>query len=274
MSAPWKSIILQQLPYKKVSRYFDQSLDCQEKLISEIRAVQHLLSGKYMEAFLRGFFRDAVVFDDELMSYYLRCSADFPTHSTLHFALDKLEYLSIQSSSNFVENGTTGATVWDASVALSEYILENRMIFKGKRVLELGSGTGMAGLVASKCETDRVVLSDLAFVLEKFTRKNANGNVDLLELDWRYPEGLEDRKFDIAIAADVIFDPEVVPCLVDLLYTLKDCAIIIAQKVRNPDTFSLFLSILTKKKINFTINDAKDPTMFFYEPDSIKFVTF
>ena len=35
------------------------------------------------------------------------------------------------------------------AVVLSEYMFENSDLVKGKRVLELGAGTGLAGLVAA-----------------------------------------------------------------------------------------------------------------------------
>ncbi|XP_067948497.1 protein N-lysine methyltransferase METTL21A-like [Watersipora subatra] len=48
---------------------------------------------------------------------------------------------------NWAHDGVAGI-VWDAAVVMCEYIVSNTEFFKGKNVLELGAGTGLAGLCA------------------------------------------------------------------------------------------------------------------------------
>lgn len=43
----------------------------------------------------------------------------------------------------------SGCMIWDASVVLARFIFHNKEIFKGKIVLELGSGCGVAGMLVS-----------------------------------------------------------------------------------------------------------------------------
>lgn len=43
-----------------------------------------------------------------------------------------------------------GEYVWPASLVMCEFLKRNPELVKGKRVLELGSGTGIVGLYAAK----------------------------------------------------------------------------------------------------------------------------
>eukprot|EP00940_MAST-03C_sp_MAST-3C-sp2_P001722 g1722.t1 len=52
-----------------------------------------------------------------------------------------------------------GSVLWESAFALSDLIIESD-IFQGKRVLELGSGVGLCGIVAASYASCDVVLSD------------------------------------------------------------------------------------------------------------------
>lgn len=52
------------------------------------------------------------------------------------------------------------ATLWQGSVALAEEVLENPSLVRGKRVLDLGTGLGLAGLAAGLAGAKEVVLTD------------------------------------------------------------------------------------------------------------------
>ena len=47
-------------------------------------------------------------------------------------------------------NGEEGLRVWESGIVMSRYILKNVDEFQGKVVVELGSGTGIAGLTLLK----------------------------------------------------------------------------------------------------------------------------
>merc|ERR1711912_85667 len=56
----------------------------------------------------------------------------------------------------------TGNLVWPACHAFGAYLCEHPEIVRGRRVVELGAGTGCAGLVAAALGADEVLLTDLA----------------------------------------------------------------------------------------------------------------
>jgi predicted nicotinamide N-methyase len=99
------------------------------------------------------------------------------------------------------------AELWPSAVALSEYILGHRGEFYNKQVLELGSGLGLSGLAAARAGAD-VLFTDyesdaLAMIRVNFKR-NFNRQPAVSLFDWREP-GF-DRRFDIVIASDVLYE--------------------------------------------------------------------
>lgn len=274
MSINIRAVLLQQTPYKTICGSLDHSLQTQRILANVILDFKHMLSGAYLDRFLVDYFRNAEDFDDTIMELSLAASS-LPTHNILHFVVFG-EYISISSSTYMVVNGTTGAHIWEAGVALGEYLLHNQHYVCGKSVIELGCGTGFCGIVAEKLKAKAVTVTDLAVVLDKCTRQNIPDRISMMELDWRYPDSVDFSSFDLLIASDVIFDPAIIPCLVELLThaTRKGVKVIICQKIRNESTFELFLTALSQAGIRPDISDAPPCKEFYYSHKDIKFIHF
>jgi predicted nicotinamide N-methyase len=52
----------------------------------------------------------------------------------------------------------TGCRVWPAAYVLSEFLIRTPQAVRGRRVIELGAGTGMCGMVAAAaCRLEGVV---------------------------------------------------------------------------------------------------------------------
>jgi predicted nicotinamide N-methyase len=99
------------------------------------------------------------------------------------------------------------AHLWPSSVALAEYLLEQGERLKGKEIIELGCGLGLAGIAAALVGA-KVLFTDYEEIALTFTRKNYALNLqespDVKVLDWR--QNTMDKKFDIILAADVIYE--------------------------------------------------------------------
>ena len=83
----------------------------------------------------------------------------------------------------------TGVNTWDGAVVLAKFFENNPEIVRGKRVLELGAGTGVAGLSTAVLGAAHVLLSDLGYVLPNLrenVRKNnfSSATVEVRMVDW------------------------------------------------------------------------------------------
>ncbi|GMH40558.1 hypothetical protein BSKO_08462 [Bryopsis sp. KO-2023] len=102
-----------------------------------------------------------------------------------------------------------GVVVWDAAIVLAHYLHKNPYELKGKRVVELGSGTGVVGLAAALLGAN-VILTDLPRMMDLLQR-NIEGNsqesqVRALPLTWGQDlSGLE-APFDFVLASDVVYN--------------------------------------------------------------------
>lgn len=109
-------------------------------------------------------------------------------------------------------------------------VLLDRYLSKGDKVLDLGCGSGILGIVASKMGASTVTSVDIDEVAVKVTRENSEINkVDNLNTITGVIEDIEDNNFDIIVAnivADVIIDVgEKIP------HYLKNGGIIIASGI-------------------------------------------
>lgn len=100
------------------------------------------------------------------------------------------------------------AVLWPSAIALARFIREQRMP-SGCRVIELGAGVGLAGMVAA-LQGGTVTQTDFvpgALTLQK-ANAEMNGAVGILHelADWRSFD--LDRKYDWIIGSDILYEPK------------------------------------------------------------------
>ncbi len=130
------------------------------------------------------------------------------------------------------------AELWPSAIALSEYILVNDQLFKGKSVLELGCGIGLTTMALMKTKPHHLLATDYEELALDNTRNNfeLNGISDLPDLkllDWRKPD-LDDT-FDVIVASDVAYEERFFQPLITLFHLLlkKNGFIILAEPNRS-----------------------------------------
>ncbi|KCV72046.1 hypothetical protein H696_01454 [Fonticula alba] len=114
-------------------------------------------------------------------------------------------------------------TLWRSSLLLALHLRHQPAMVAGHSVLELGAGTGVAGLTAALLGARRVVLTDLpqggVQSAERSVRLNprarpATGGVEVLPLDWAAADApamvarLGSPFPDLLLAADCVFQPD------------------------------------------------------------------
>ena len=99
----------------------------------------------------------------------------------------------VEARSGAGEVPFTGATVWESSVVLSSYLHTAlpREWWAGRSVLELGAGSGLAGMTAAACGARRVVLTDQVTYLLRANLDHNFGAAEPAGVCWRTPHGGE-----------------------------------------------------------------------------------
>lgn len=178
--------------------------------------------------------------------------------------------------------GSTGCHEWEAGFYLAEFLMNHPDIVAGNKVVELGSGAGVSGIVAARLDPEELVLTDgdpetvdnllgnlkrngIPAVGELSTEAGHRHKVKCVQMSW---EGFKDHPVSgmaphVILGADLLYDPGVIPCLVELLkHGLSSgtcCVAYIATALRNESTLDAFLSASQSHGIEVRDCTAVDP---------------
>lgn len=93
------------------------------------------------------------------------------------------------------KDGGFGGTIWESSIGLGAIFSLHASLVRGKRVVELGSGAGLAGLAAAAAGARLVTLTDCGLDLP----------VGASETEVRVPELVNAQRFVIIVFFDRLF---------------------------------------------------------------------
>lgn len=152
------------------------------------------------------------------------------------------------------ENGqtldSTGLTLWRASYQLCDYMVKHVHFLQNKRILELGAGLGLCGLVAHKLGAETVVMTDGDTDTLSAMRKNVAQNitcqknqnqVECRQLEWDHKKANQFRQrrgtFDLILGSDIIYVEQIIEPLfatvLQLLSNSKESQFWLAYARRN-----------------------------------------
>lgn len=113
----------------------------------------------------------------------------------------------------------TGGVLWEAAIVLADYVMRNTnsLAWKGKKVLELGAGTGLVAIAlaiegADVCATDgnpRVLEGANVNIEDAATKAPFSGSISLDVFDWNSADHL--AKFtakgpwDVILGSDLVY---------------------------------------------------------------------
>jgi predicted nicotinamide N-methyase len=127
------------------------------------------------------------------------------------------------------------AKIWEASAILIQHMADLTVAPK-RRILELGSGIGVAGVAAASMGHD-ITLTEYDSDALNFLRANIQINnckhVPVLHLDWFKPE-LEGC-FDLIIGSEVVYQERAVNALGDIFqrFLSPQGKVVLAERVRS-----------------------------------------
>ncbi|KAJ6539044.1 putative methyltransferase-domain-containing protein [Mycena capillaripes] len=167
-----------------------------------------------------------------------------------------------------------GGVAWPAGEVLAQYLVKRGPNFlQGQKILELGSGTGLVGLVAAMLG-GTVYLTDQAPLLD-IMRKNVEINklsslCTVSELNWGEPIPAEIPRPDVILAADCVYFEPTFPLLVQTMCDLvgEGTEVLFCYKKRRKlQADKRFFALLKKK---FKWDDVPDdPARATYSRESI-----
>eukprot|EP00698_Gefionella_okellyi_P018442 TRINITY_DN551_c0_g1_i2.p1 TRINITY_DN551_c0_g1~~TRINITY_DN551_c0_g1_i2.p1 ORF type:complete len:231 (-),score=52.13 TRINITY_DN551_c0_g1_i2:1014-1667(-) len=175
--------------------------------------------------------------------------------------------------------GEIGRHVWDGALVLSHFF-ENPDVFplgcfKNKRVIELGSGTGLVGIVIALLGAN-VTLTDLTPMLpliqENVTRNVPSANVRVVAHEWGSDVSDLGGPFDYVVLSDPLYIPKTYPLLIQSLASLTTAAsqVIMAQEIRGNDEVGFFQQV----KQHFTVSQVPNTQLDeLWQSDDIVVVT-
>ncbi|RFU81983.1 hypothetical protein TARUN_213 [Trichoderma arundinaceum] len=186
--------------------------------------------------------------------------ASLPSHEA-HITL-------FENRSLISAGGTTGLRTWEAALHLGQLLCQNPGIVSGKRILELGAGTGYLSILCTKyLQSTHVIASDgsddvINNLPENFYLNQLEGSsvISPMDLKWGYAlAGTEEeqwnggRPLDVVLGADITYDSSIIPALVSTLLDLfglyPDVEVIIAATQRNLQTFQVFLEKCEEERL-------------------------
>ncbi|OAA56829.1 hypothetical protein ISF_07345 [Cordyceps fumosorosea ARSEF 2679] len=167
----------------------------------------------------------------------------------------------LESRSLISAGGTTGLRTWEAALHLGQYLCERPALVRGRRVLELGAGTGYLSILCARhlgaahvlaSDGSDDVLANLPDSLFLNGLREAGGQIAPMDLKWGHALlGAEERRWnggrgvDVVLGADITYDASVVPALaatlLELLALYPRAEVYITATQRNHATFAAFL---------------------------------
>ncbi|XP_024026018.1 protein N-lysine methyltransferase METTL21A [Morus notabilis] len=187
----------------------------------------------------------------------------FVSQHSLCLSLDACGHsLSIlQSPSSLSTPGVTGAVVWDSGVVLGKFLedaVDSGMLnLQGKKIVELGSGCGLVGCIASLLG-GQVILTDLPDRLRLLRKnvevnvghENVRGSATVTELTWGDDLDMQliEPRPDFVLGSDVVYSEGAVADLLATLQQLCGCetTIFLAGELRNDTILEYFLEAAMK----------------------------
>ncbi|EIU1658525.1 50S ribosomal protein L11 methyltransferase, partial [Pseudomonas aeruginosa] len=119
---------------------------------------------------------------------------------------------------------------WASGLVLARWLAARPQWVRDKRVLDFGSGSGVAAIAAARAGAAEVVACDLDPLALAASRANAELNG--VELSYSADFFAEDDRFDLILVADVLYDRANLP-LLDQFLSRGRQALVADSRVRD-----------------------------------------
>ncbi|GAA4097243.1 class I SAM-dependent methyltransferase [Zhongshania borealis] len=100
---------------------------------------------------------------------------------------------------------------WASGQVLARYIFDNPHLVQGKRILDFGSGSGVAGIAAKLAGAASVIACDLD--PDAILASRANADLNGVTLEYSDDFFASNEQYDLILVADVLYDRSNFPLL-------------------------------------------------------------
>jgi predicted nicotinamide N-methyase len=177
---------------------------------------------------------------------------------------------------------STGSAVWTGGIAISRYMeARGPDYWAGKRVVELGCGTGLASITAAKLGAT-VVATDRDPEVLTLASANARDNLSgralaafsTAKLAWGktgLPAELRDASVDLVVGADITYNRDAWPVLFQTVRQLNAPALVSATE-RRPGELATLRAFLSEVRLRYTVVDSPLPRGYGAEKVKLFFI--
>jgi predicted nicotinamide N-methyase len=169
---------------------------------------------------------------------------------------------------------STGLALWLGSEVLCDRFVQNPLLIKDKRVLEMGAGMGLVGMVAHYLGASNVIMTDgatdvlgnLQYNMDKNLPKGSS--VSCTQLIWGQDLEMFERKFgrqEVILAADVLYVTKTLkPFWETVRYLLDpDGLAIVLHRSSSQHEFSLTLETAAEYGFAWTCSNEEEGIYYF-----------
>ncbi|KAJ4986439.1 hypothetical protein SVAN01_08131 [Stagonosporopsis vannaccii] len=200
----------------------------------------------------------------------------YPLHSAYDTTMNEQAVTLLEARSVISGSGTTGLRTWEAALLLGSFLTteDGQRLIRGKRVFELGAGTGVisilcakylraAGVVATdgdEAVVDAIKTNLFLNALDVDSRTGCPVRTAALKWGWpvdatAFSEDYGMEAPNILLGADVTYDKTVIPRLVSTMNEFFDLnpalVVLISATIRNEATFETFLNACRRNGFRF-----------------------
>lgn len=244
--------------------------------------------------------RDGVENNDELSELSIDCMCASRTaqrrgtHKLGHRAYelgDSGATITLCMNADILNN--VGLCAWPAGFLLAEWLLAHPDTVRDRRCVELGSGVGLTAAVVAALSPATLLATDYNDDVLRLLRANLELNgfavgddlrarFRVAEWDWVALAHSRSKTaaptFDLVLAADVIYAPELVRPLAAVLAWLLEASprasVLVCNAERNPETLAAFFLACEAERLAVEpLELARIPQRFFYERSGLRLVS-
>jgi predicted nicotinamide N-methyase len=139
------------------------------------------------------------------------------------------------------------ADLWPSAIGMAEFLVANQELIRGKKLIEIGCGLGLPGIVAGRLGAD-VLMTDYLQPALDFAQYNWELNLKSefrsQLLDWRDIDHM--KPFDVILASDVAYESRSFDTLIKVIKRLTISGGVFILSEPNRKFASPFITLVKK----------------------------